>query len=178
MSGKAGRTGGVRVVLHPGDEGAEPCLALARAALERDRRVFLVQFLRGTPPDAVTEARNRWGDRLEVRTMGSESRVDPDDPDPVDVKWAEDGLALAGNALRKGGWDLVILTDILAAVELGLLDVDRVLDLMDHLPAGVELTLTGPRVHPEIAAAADAVATHQGPPEQTTVNKEAGARQG
>jgi ATP:corrinoid adenosyltransferase len=99
----------------------------------------------------------RYPGRLELRAMGRDAPVEPDERDPVDVKWAEDGLALGRRSLHKGGWDLVLLGGVTRAVALGLLDLDRVLELVDERPAETTLVLTGPRPSEELCAAVDSV---------------------
>ncbi|MFH2011019.1 MAG: cob(I)yrinic acid a,c-diamide adenosyltransferase [bacterium] len=147
----------VRVFTGSGEGKTAAALGLALRAIGRGMRVFVVQFLRGAHHAGERELAERLAPDLEIRPMGREPRVNPGDPDPVDVKWAADGVALARNALIKGGWDVVLLEDVNLAVSYGLLDVDRVLDLIDLRPATVELVLTGCDVHPEVIAAADLV---------------------
>jgi len=132
-------------------------LGLALRAIGHGLRVFVVQFLRGAHEAGELVMARRLAPMLEIRPMGREAVVDPGAPDPVDIKWAADGLALAANAMKKGRCDVVILDDINLAVSHGLLHVDQVLDLLDLRPATVELVLTGRDAHPELVAAADLV---------------------
>jgi len=132
-------------------------LGLALRAIGHGLRVFVVQFLRGAHEAGELVMAQRLAPRLEIRPMGREAAVDPEAPDPVDVKWAADGLALAANAMRKGLFDVVILDDVNLAVRYGLVHVEQVLELLDLRPAGVELVLTGRDAHPELVAAADLV---------------------
>lgn len=61
------------------------------------------------------------------------------------------GLAAAGEAR------MVILDEVCAAVNTGLLPLERVLALLDGLPAGAEAVLTGRDPHPALLARADYV---------------------
>jgi cob(I)alamin adenosyltransferase len=132
-------------------------LGLALRAVGHGLRVFVVQFLRGDHDAGERAVAERLAPWLEIRPMGREAAVDPAALDPVDVKWAADGLALAANALKKGRWDVVILDDVSLAVSYGLIHVDQVLELLDLRPPTVEMVLTGRDAHPELLAAADLV---------------------
>ena len=130
---------------------------MALRAIGHGLRVFLVQFLRGEHEAGELVVAQRLAPMLEIRPMGREAAVDPKAPDPVDIKWAADGLALAANALKKGRFNVVILDDVNLAVSYGLIHVDQVLELLDLRPATVEVVLTGRDAHPELVAAADVV---------------------
>ena len=132
-------------------------LGLALRAIGHGLRVFVVQFLRGAYEGGELVMAQRLAPNLEIRPMGREAALDPGAPDPVDIKWAADGLALAANAMKKGLFDVVILDDVNLAVSYGLVHVDQVLELLDLRPATVELVLTGRDAHPELVAAADLV---------------------
>lgn len=147
----------VQVYTGSGKGKTTAALGLALRAIGHGLRVFVVQFLRGEYGAGERAVAERLAPLLELRPMGREAAVDPGALDPVDVKWAADGLALAENALRKGRWDVVILDDINRAVSYGLLHVDQVLELLDRRPPTVELVLTGRDAHPELVAAADLV---------------------
>ena len=51
----------------------------------------------------------------------------------------------------------MVLVRVVQAVRFGLLDLDRVLELVDERPAGVDLLLTGPGAPPDLREALDCV---------------------
>ncbi len=130
---------------------------LVGGTLEDGRRVFVVRFLQGSLTSEDRALLARYPGLLELRVMGRDAPVEPDEREPVDVKWAEDGLALGRRSLHKGGWDVVLLVGVTRAVALGLLDLDRVLELVDERPDATTLLLTGPRAPEELCAAVDSV---------------------
>jgi len=140
-----------------GDAPAQAALSYVEDALGAGQRVYLVRFLRGGLERRDLRMAERYAGHLEVRAMGRDGPVDPQSPDPVDVKWAEDGLALGRRALHKGDWDVVVLVGVTRAVALGLLDLDRVLELLDEQPDSMELLLTGPAISEELAGSVDEV---------------------
>jgi cob(I)alamin adenosyltransferase len=64
---------------------------------------------------------------------------------------------LAQQRVVSGYWDVVILDEINVAVDLGLLDVSRVLALLANRPQKLHVILTGRGAHADIIAAADLV---------------------
>jgi cob(I)alamin adenosyltransferase len=72
-------------------------------------------------------------------------------------QFTEETYTLAADKLTSGGYDVVILDEILIAVGRGLLNAEAVLKLIRQRPPAVELVLTGRGAPPEIIAAADLV---------------------
>lgn len=129
----------------------------AGQALGREERIFVVQFQSGLALPAIVRLAHRHPQRLEVRAMG---RDDPSrDPsiEPVDAKWAEDGLSLAARALRKGPWDHVVLLEVDAVVRRGLVESDQVLELLDVRPAKRGIFLCCTEASVELEEAVDRV---------------------
>ncbi len=69
----------------------------------------------------------------------------------------EAALEFAQQTISGGEYDIVILDEINNAVHCGLVDVQRVLDLIQLKPTQVELILTGRNAVPEVIEAADYV---------------------
>ncbi|MBQ9359369.1 MAG: cob(I)yrinic acid a,c-diamide adenosyltransferase, partial [Abditibacteriota bacterium] len=66
-------------------------------------------------------------------------------------------LERAGEVLRSGEYDLVILDEINGAADMGFVSTEEILALIDSRPEGVELALTGRNAKPEVMEAADYV---------------------
>ena len=92
-----------------------------------------------------------------IRPVGRETFVDKENPDPVDVKMAQEGLEIARDALRNHSCDVLILDEINVAVEWNLFSLEDQLGLLDIRPSGVELIMTGRYARQEIIDAADMV---------------------
>src|SRR6188508_1523319 len=58
-------------------------------------------------------------------------------------KAAQDGLALSREKIDSGEFELVILDEILGAVDQGQVDLEQVIDLIETRPHAVNLLLTG-----------------------------------
>lgn len=89
--------------------------------------------------------------------MGRETFVDKENPDPIDIKMAQDGLELAKKALEKHECDVLILDEINVAVEWALMTLEQQLELIEMKPADVEVIMTGRYARQEVIDAADLV---------------------
>ncbi|MFW9788540.1 MAG: cob(I)yrinic acid a,c-diamide adenosyltransferase [Candidatus Thorarchaeota archaeon] len=89
--------------------------------------------------------------------VGRDSFVDKDNPDPIDVKMAQDGLRLAQKAVQDKTCDVLILDEINVAVEWNLISLEDVLTLIKKKPEKLELILTGRYAREEVIQAADLV---------------------
>jgi len=70
---------------------------------------------------------------------------------------AQKGLVRAEKKIRSGKFDVVILDEILCALDLGLLKAQDVLALMRKMPECIELVLTGRNAPIALINAADLV---------------------
>jgi len=89
--------------------------------------------------------------------VGRETFVDKTNPDPIDIKMAQDGLRLAQEAIQNKKCDLLILDEINVAVEWNLISLNEQLDLIQSKPEDMELILTGRYAQQEVLDAADLV---------------------
>ena len=80
-----------------------------------------------------------------------------DNPAPLDIELARQGLDLARKAIASGDYDMVILDEINVAVDFKLIPLAEVIDLIKSKPAALDLILTGRYAPPEIIALADTV---------------------
>jgi cob(I)alamin adenosyltransferase len=70
---------------------------------------------------------------------------------------AQHTIALAGEKIESGEYDLVVLDEINNALKLGLVDRGQVLNLIHRKPPLLHLILTGRYAHPDVMALADTV---------------------
>jgi cob(I)alamin adenosyltransferase len=94
---------------------------------------------------------------VEIHQAGRDTFVNRKNPDPEDVRLARQGFELAKEAVLGLRADIVVLDEIICAVDFGLLPVDEVLALVRDKPDGMELVLTGRGAPQEIIDAADLV---------------------
>jgi len=132
-------------------------LGLALRAIGHGLKVFVIQFMKGNIEYGELEV-SRWlSPFLTIRQMGRETFVNRQNPDPEDVRLAQEALELARKLVTEGEHDIIILDEINVAVDFGLVDKGEVLRLFEERPPHVELILTGRYAPPEIIEKADLV---------------------
>jgi cob(I)alamin adenosyltransferase len=132
-------------------------LGLALRAAGREMMACMIQFMKGGGPFGEHLAALRLAPYLTIIPTGREGRVNRENPDPEDMRLAREALALAGEIVASGRYDMVILDEINGAIACGLITVDEVVSLMEAKPHDLELVLTGRNAHERIIAAADLV---------------------
>ncbi|HUT15448.1 MAG TPA: cob(I)yrinic acid a,c-diamide adenosyltransferase [Anaerolineae bacterium] len=131
-------------------------LGLALRAAGHDMQVYIVQFMKGWP---------HYGERAALRDQphitlvqfGRPDFVDRENPDPQDVRLAQDALGHALDVIASGEYDVVVLDEINVALDFQLVSLEQVLGLLDAKPRHVELVLTGRSAHPQVVQRADLV---------------------
>lgn len=132
-------------------------LGLALRAVGHGLKVLVIQFMKGNINYGELESAKKLFPYLTIKQMGRETFVSKTDPDPIDIKLAQEGFSLAKKAIENGEYDIVILDEINVAIDYGLIPLSDLLHLLDTKPVGVELLLTGRNAKPEILERADLV---------------------
>jgi cob(I)alamin adenosyltransferase len=132
-------------------------LGLALRAVGHGLKVLVIQFMKGNIHYGELESSKKLSPYLTILQAGRETFVSKTNPDPVDIRLAQDGLDLAERAIAGEAYDILILDEINVAVDYGLIPLSDLLRLLDTKPNGVELILTGRNARPEILEKADLV---------------------
>jgi cob(I)alamin adenosyltransferase len=148
--------GTVQIYTGDGKGKTTAALGLAMRAAGKGLMVLMVQFLKGRDYGEIETAK-RFSDSFEIVQSGMDSFVKRGEATREDLRLAHQGLELARDAILSGRYDIVILDEINVAVELGVLEVEEVLPLIDERPKGVELVLTGRYAPDEFCARADTI---------------------
>jgi cob(I)alamin adenosyltransferase len=104
---------------------------------------YVIQFMKGNIEYGELETARRTGELITIVQMGRETFVSRENPDPIDIKWAQKGLDLAYEIVTGGKYDIVVLDELNVALDFGLLGEKEVLKLLEKKPAHVELIITG-----------------------------------
>jgi cob(I)alamin adenosyltransferase len=147
-------------------------LGLALRAAGHGLRTCVIQFMKRGWESGEQAAIPRLAPEIELHVFGSERWGDPTKapqgtpwwelpPSQEDRAQAQEALAFAGSALAGGGWDIVVLDEVLSALKSGLILLDQLLGLVCAKPAKVELVLTGRDAPPEVLKVADLVTEMQ-----------------
>jgi cob(I)alamin adenosyltransferase len=113
---------------------------------------------------------------FQIIPVGRMDFVEKENPDPIDIKMAQDGLKLAQEALRGRKFDVLILDEINVAVEWNLISLEDQLNLLSEKPDEVEIIMTGRYAKRELLDAADLVTKMTEVKHYFTDNKKAARR--
>jgi len=130
-------------------------LGLALRAVGHGLKVLVIQFMKGNINYGELESSKKLSPYLTIIQTGRETFVSKTNPDPVDIRLAQDGFDLAKKAIADEAYDIIILDEIIVAVDYGLIPLSDLLRLLDTKPSGIELILTGRDARPEIIERAD-----------------------
>jgi cob(I)alamin adenosyltransferase len=123
-------------------------------------RVLFVQFIKGSWKSGEREVLRSLPD-VEVAVTGRgftiEGLRNPRIPMEAHQDAAAAGWALARQAIAEGGYDMVVLDEILGAINANLVSIDEVLETVRSRPRRLHLVLTGRGAPPELIALADLV---------------------
>ncbi len=128
-------------------------LGLAIRAAGQGMKVAFIQFIKGEP----------CGEHIFVKQYHPFEIVQISSGDSFQKskqqlsQEAQQTLTYATEQMLSGNYDLVVLDEIFVAINQGLITTKQVLDLLDSMPATVELVLTGRNAAPEITQRADLV---------------------
>jgi len=153
--------GMVQVYTGDGKGKTTAALGLALRALGHGMRVHIVQFMKN--PDMMDDI---YGEikvsrdllpGLAIHSFGLPKWVMKDDITPEDKEEAQKALGFARDLTKDKTIDLIILDEVLVAVDFGLIELEELLDFIDKRPPNKELVLTGRNAPPEIIDKADLV---------------------
>ncbi len=124
----------------------------AMRALGHGWRVLMIQFVKGPWVSGEQLLAPRLAPDFELVKTGKGFFKIMNDrlPEEEHKEAAAAGLAFAGEQVRAGKHDLIILDEINNAIADGLLPVEGLLEILDARPERLHLILTGRNAHPEV----------------------------
>lgn len=130
-------------------------MGLAIRALGAERKVLVTQFLKGRGT-AELSVLGRLGIEV-VRTPEVKKFTNQmDDAEREEAKQScEACLARAAEALQSGEYGLVVMDEVVDAVNVGFIDVARLIEVISNRHSETEVVLTGRNPKEEIVDAAD-----------------------
>ena len=146
----------VQVYTGNGKGKTSAAFGLALRAIGRGLKVYIIQFIKGGFDYGELYTVDRFPN-LKLKAFGRGRFVTEKPPNEEDVKLSEEALVLAEEVVKGGEYDIVILDEINVALNLKLIDLERVLELVKNKPKHVELVLTGRYAPKEIIKAANLV---------------------
>jgi cob(I)alamin adenosyltransferase len=120
------------------------------------KKILIVQFMKGKKYGEVLCTEKNVPD-ISIIQCGLDSFVMKDNPAPVDVELAQQGLKISQEAAASGNYDMLILDEINVAMDFKLVAIKDVLNLIKDKPTGMDIILTGRYAPAEIIEVADTV---------------------
>lgn len=136
-------------------------LGLALRALGRGWSVLVIMFTKGGSDYGELHSFSNLSPDLQKRfkvvNAGLNRIVYSHNVNDDDKKEISKGWELAKEAILGGEYQLVILDEINIALDLGLVELEDVLSVLQNKPKNVEIVLTGRNAHPKIVETAHLV---------------------
>jgi cob(I)alamin adenosyltransferase len=152
------RRGLIIVNTGPGKGKTTAAMGTALRAVGNGMKVLMLQFLKGSWHYGELDAVQAFGDRFVMKQMGRGFvKVGGAETDPEDIRMVEEAWGEAAQAIRSELWDLVVLDEINYAISYGMLDPEKVAEVLRTKPEMVHVILTGRNAHPTIIDLADTV---------------------
>lgn len=129
-------------------------LGLAMRALGRCWKVLIIMFTKGGDDygelKAFRELAPNIANNLKIVQAGLDRIVYIDNQNEKDREEILKGWNLAKKAIENDEYQLIILDEANIAIDLGIIDVDEVVDVLKNKPDNMEIVLTGRNAHPKI----------------------------
>ncbi len=151
------RLGLVQVYTGDGKGKTTAALGLALRAVGHGWRVAFCQFLKGGGGTGEALAAARLAPEFTLHQYGSGRLIIDRPPTAEEIGQASAGLAHAAELMQGGRAEMVVLDEVAAAVNLGLLKAEDVAACLRARAPGVEIVLTGRGMPPQLLAEADLV---------------------
>jgi len=154
---KKSERGLVQIYTGNGKGKTTAAFGLSLRALGRGFKVCFIQFLKGRMKlgDGAFLILKRVRD-FEYASYGTGKFV-IGKPSRRDFQEASKAFKHAKEAIMKGRYKIVVLDEITHAVNLGLIDINQVIELIRNKPSIVEIVLTGRSADPRLINVADLV---------------------
>jgi cob(I)alamin adenosyltransferase len=136
-------------------------IGLALRAAGNNLRVYFLQFIKGQWKTGESRAIPALAPNVELVRMGRGFTIDrlrdPRIPMGEHENAAAAAFAHAGEVVRSGAYDMVVLDELLGSIKAGLVPLDDVLRLVRDKPPTLHLVMTGRGAPPALIDAADLV---------------------
>ena len=137
-------------------------LGVALRAAGQGFKVLILQFIKSGNGYGELAGLEKLGDNIEIRSMGKGFiyyKRDEISPAELDRhrKAAQEAWRTLVDEVNSDRWDLIIMDEINNAINYELIDVQSVVDMLQHKPERLHVILTGRYAKPEIIELADTV---------------------
>ncbi|MBR1424951.1 cob(I)yrinic acid a,c-diamide adenosyltransferase [bacterium] len=129
-------------------------LGLAMRALGRKWKVLIIMFTKGGDDygelNSFRELTPEISQNLKIVQAGLDRIIYKSNQNEEDYIEIKKGWELAKKAIKNQEYQLIILDEANIAIDMGILDVDEVVEVLKNKPDEEEIVLTGRNAHPKI----------------------------
>jgi len=129
-------------------------LGLAMRALGRDWKVLIVMFTKGGNDygelNSFRQLSDKIADNLTIVQAGLDRVIYKSNESEQDHKKIKKGWNIVKKAVKNDEYQLIIMDEANIAIDMGILDVDEVIKVLESKPDEMEIVLTGRNAHPKI----------------------------
>lgn len=152
------RRGLILINTGPGKGKTTAALGTALRAAGNGMRVLVLQFLKGSWHYGELDSIARLAPEMEIRQLGRGFvKVGGAETDPEDLRMVEEAWEVSAREIASGMWDMIVLDEIHYAMSYGMLDVGRVIEVLQNRPPMLHVILTGRSAPAELIEIADTV---------------------
>ncbi len=154
-----GKDGLVIVYTGNGKGKTTAALGMALRAVGYNHKICMIQFIKGSWPYGEMVSVKRLEPELELIIVGKGfvGIIDDKSAREDHIKIAQEAIQISKEKIQSGNYNIVILDEINYAINLGLIDLNDVLNLIKSKPEKLNLVLTGNHAKNEIIDVADLV---------------------
>jgi cob(I)alamin adenosyltransferase len=154
-----GKDGLVIVYSGNGKGKTTAALGMALRAVGHNYKICMIQFIKGSWHYGEIVSSRRLEPEFELIAIGKGFVGILDDKHSKEEhkKIANEAIKISKEKIQSGKYNIIILDEVNYAINLGLIDVNVVLDLIKLKPPELNLVLTGNHVKTKIIEAADLV---------------------
>lgn len=129
-------------------------LGLAMRALGRNWKVLIVMFTKGGDDygelKSFRQLSEKISNNLTIVQAGLDRIIYRDNKSEKDETEIKKGWELAKKAIKNSEYQLIILDEANIAIDMGILDIDEVVEVLKNKPEETEIVLTGRNAHPKV----------------------------
>ena len=154
-----GKDGLVIVYSGNGKGKTTAALGMALRAVGHNYKICMIQFIKGSWHYGEIDSSRRLEPEFELIAIGKGFVGILDDKHSKEEhkKIANEAIKISKEKIQSGKYNIIILDEVNYAINLGLIDVDVVLDLIKLKPPELNLVLTGNHAKTKIIEVADLV---------------------
>ena len=147
-----------RIQIYTGDGKGKTTAALGAAlrACGHGMDVYMIQFMKGDINYGELSASESIPN-FKIVQFGRPTFVDKDNPSKEDIELAQLALEHARIIIEEGEYDMVILDELNVAIDFKLVEIEKVIEILDSKPEYVEIIITGRNAKKELIDKADLV---------------------